>query len=101
MSDKIYFEMSEAERQLHLLQNNLDYAICILSEGLPVPEDQFHGINEGMLSGVVDNITSHLTSAFNGVNFLMEALDEERVTQVRIPSGLLAEIESEYDDECR
>lgn len=32
--DKTYFEMNEAEKQVTLIDNNLDYAICVLSEGL-------------------------------------------------------------------
>lgn len=37
--NKYYFEMSDTERQLNLINNNLDYAICVFSEGLPIQAD--------------------------------------------------------------
>ena len=37
--DKSYFEMNDAEKQLNLISNNIDYAICVFSEGLPVTMD--------------------------------------------------------------
>ncbi len=89
---KIYFEMREAERQLHLINNNLDYAACVLSEGLPGPESQFNGITEDMLRGLTENITNHLTMALSGVNLLLESVDNDRKASLEIPQELLAEI---------
>lgn len=89
---KIYHEMSEAERQLHLISNNLDYAVCVLSEGLPGPENQFNGITKDMYGELISNITNHLLMALSGVNLLLESVDNERKAPPRIPQGLLAEI---------
>ena len=38
--NKTYFEMNEAEKQLSLINNIVDYAICMFSEGLPVYKDK-------------------------------------------------------------
>lgn len=103
MSNKIYFEMGENERQLHLISNNLDYAVCVLGEGLP---DEFHGVDRELVPEILSNITDHLIAAWEGVGFLLAASDNERAEPVRMPRKLAEELrelaeeaESPFDGE--
>ena len=73
--DKIYFEMTEAEKQYNHIMENIDYAICVISEGIG-------GIHELEVSEVIDlqaEITDQLIKAQSGLKKLLDSVEKSEV----------------------
>lgn len=57
---KTYFEMNDAEKQLTLIENNLDYATCVIAEGL---QGDYNGMELKEVRELQNNICKSLIEA--------------------------------------
>ena len=72
---KIYFEMSDKERQLNLIANNIDYAICMLGEGLSGTGE--YNIPSEEVKKLQNRITDNLLKVNEDISKLLKAVEEE------------------------
>lgn len=75
--DKTYFEMNEAEKQLSLINNIVDYAICMFSEGLPVYKDKE---TTRRIIYLQNSIVRSLLDVSVDISELMELIKERRTS---------------------
>ncbi len=68
--EKLYFEMNGAERQLTLINNNLDYAISAIAEGI---QGEYTGISTSEMIDLQDVTCAHLISASEGIRKMLDA----------------------------
>lgn len=97
---KIYFEMSDKERQLRHIEDNLDYAICMFSEGLSGTGE--YNIPSEEVKELHNQITDNLLKAYDDINILLKAVEEkEEAGQTLIfnPVGGATEIDDIKDCE--
>ena len=73
--DKSYFEMNDAEKQLNLISNNIDYAICVFSEGLPVTMDSSTLTNK--IIELQMKIVDKLFDASRDIKSLLKIVEEK------------------------
>lgn len=80
---KIYFEMNDKERQLKHIGENIDYAICMFSEGLSGTGE--YSIPSEEVKELHNQITDNLLKAYDDINILLKAVEEkEEVGQTLI-----------------
>ena len=72
---KIYFEMSDKERQLNLIANNIDYAICMVSEGLSGTGE--YNIPSEEVKKLQNRITDNLLKADEDISKLLKSVEEK------------------------
>lgn len=73
--NKIYFEMNDKERQLHLMANNIAYAICMLGEGLSGTGE--YNLPSEKVRELQANIVDDLNNAYSDIDKLLYAVEEE------------------------
>lgn len=69
--NKTFFEMSDMEKQLTLIDTNLDYAICMLSEGL---NGEIPGLSTQERVDLQDSICAHLLCASEDIAKLLKSV---------------------------
>lgn len=72
---KIYFEMNDKERQLKHIGDSIDYAICMLSEGLSGTGE--YNIPSEEVRKLQNRITDNLLKADEDINKLLKAAEEK------------------------
>ena len=97
---RIYFEMSDKEKQLRHIGDNIDYAICMFSEGLSGTGE--YSIPSEEVKELHNQITDNLLKAYDDINILLKAVEEkEEAGQTLIfnPAGGATEINDIKDCE--
>lgn len=72
---KLYFEMNDKEKQLNHIGESLDYATCMISEGLGGTGDYNLEVEE--VNEVQSRTAEHLMSAREGIDILIKSLNDE------------------------
>jgi len=67
---KIYFEMNEAERQLTHILDGLDYATCLIAEGI---QGEYKGVSTSEMIDLQDAACAHLLSASECICKMLDA----------------------------
>lgn len=58
MQDKIYFEMTDGEKVYNHIQHDLDWATCMLAEGI-----QIDSVNEEEIEKLTEKLLSNISEA--------------------------------------
>lgn len=78
--NKTFFEMSDIEKQLTLIDTNMDYAICAISEGL---NGDIPGISKQERIDLQDSICAHLLCASENIAMLLKLVtDQEEINDL-------------------
>lgn len=72
--EKIYFEMSEGERILSKLENDIDYALTVLSEGVLA---DYHDMTIENVNKFQNKASDLLIEANQYINKLLKAVKEK------------------------
>lgn len=96
---KIYFEMNDKERQLKHIGDNIDYAICMFSEGLSGIGD--YNISSKEVRELHNRITDNLLKAYDDIKILLKAVEEkEEAGQDLIFNSIGGAIEIDEIKDC-
>lgn len=72
---KLYFEMNDKEKQLRHIGDNIDYAICMFSEGLSGTGE--YSIPSEEVKELHNQITDNLLKAYDDINILLKSVEEK------------------------
>lgn len=72
---KVYFEMNDKERQLKHIGDNIDYAVCMFSEGLSGTGE--YNIPSEEVKELHNQITDNLLKAYDDINILLKSVEEK------------------------